>query len=179
MAIPFNTRREIFSDRRLRQALSYAFDFNWSNKTLFYGQYARTESYFSNSELASTGLPEGEELALLERYRGRIPDEVFTKEYKPPASDGSGRIRKNLRPAFKLLKAADWRVKDGKLVNLKTGRPMAFEFLLVSPAFERIVLPYVRNLKRLGIAVKVRTVDVAQYQNRVRDFDFDSTRIVP
>ncbi len=172
-AFVFNTRREMFADRRLRQALAYAFDFEWSNKTLFYGQYARTESYFSNSELASTGLPEGAELALLERYRGRIPDEVFTKPYKPPATNGSGRIRKNLRAAFKLLKAAGWEVKDGKLVNPKTGQPMSFEFLLVSPAFERIVLPFVRNLKRLGVAVKVRTVDVAQYQNRVRDFDYD------
>ena len=169
----FNTRREIFADRLVREALGYAFDFEWSNKTLFYGQYARTTSYYSNSELAASGRPEGEELALLEKYRGRIPDEVFGVAYKPPATDGSGRIRKNLRPAFKLLKAAGWQVKDGKLVNLKTGRPMAFEFLLVSPAFERIVLPFVRNLKRLGVAVKVRTVDVAQYQNRVRDFDFD------
>lgn len=169
----FNTRREIFADRRVREAIGYAFDFEWSNKTLFYGQYARTTSYYSNSELAATGMPEGEELAILEKYRGRIPDEVFAKAYEPPTTDGSGRIRKNLRAGFKLLKAAGWEVKDGKQVNLKTGKPLAFEFLLVSPAFERIVLPFVRNLKRLGIAVKVRTVDVAQYQNRVRDFDFD------
>ncbi len=169
----FNTRREIFKDRLLREALAHAFDFEWSNKTLFYGQYTRTTSYYSNSELASSGLPEGEELAILEKYRGRVPDEIFTRTYKPPTSNGSGRIRKNLRAAFKLLKAAGWEVKDGKLVNLKTGKPLVFEFLLVSPAFERIVLPFVRNLKRLGVAVKVRTVDVAQYQNRVRDFDFD------
>ena len=169
----FNTRREIFKDRLLREALAHAFDFEWSNKTLFYGQYTRTTSYYSNSELASSGLPEGEELAILEKYRGRVPDEIFTRTYKPPATNGSGRIRKNLRAAFKLLEAASWEVKDGKLVNLKTGKPLVFEFLLVSPAFERIVLPFVRNLKRLGVAVKVRTVDVAQYQNRVRDFDFD------
>ncbi len=169
----FNTRREIFKDRLLREALAHAFDFEWSNKTLFYGQYTRTTSYYSNSELASSGLPEGEELAILEKYRGRIPDEIFTRTYKPPTTNGSGRIRKNLRAAFKLLKAAGWEVEDGKLVNLETGKPLAFEILLVSPAFERIVLPFVRNLKRLGVAVKVRTVDVAQYQNRVRDFDFD------
>ena len=169
----YNTRREIFKDPTVRRALAYAFDFEWSNKTLFYGQYTRTESYFSNSELASRGLPKGEELKILERYRGRIPDEVFTTEYKPPSTDGSGNIRSNLRTAFGLLKKAGWEVRDRKLTNLKTGRVMAFEILLVSPAFERIVLPFVQNLERLGVQVKVRTVDVAQYQNRIRDYDFD------
>ncbi|MDJ0951357.1 MAG: extracellular solute-binding protein [Alphaproteobacteria bacterium] len=169
----FNLRREVFQDPKVRQALAYAFDFEWSNKTLFYGQYARTRSYFSNSELASSGLPSAEELEILEKYRGRIPDEVFTTEYQPPSSDGSGNIRNNLRAAFRLLKQSGWTVKDGKLTNDKTGKVMEFEILLVSPAFERIVLPFSENLKRLGVTVRVRTVDTAQYQNRVRDFDFD------
>jgi len=140
---------------------------------LFYGQYARTASFFSNSELAAGGLPSADELKILEKYRGRIPDEVFTKEYAPPSSDGSGNIRNNLRSAFRLLNKTGWAVKDGKLTNEKTGQAMSFEILLVSPAFERIVLPFVQNLKRLGIEANVRTVDTAQYQNRVRDFDFD------
>ncbi len=172
-AFVFNTRRPVFMDRGVREALAYAFDFEWSNKTLLYGQYSRTASYFSNSELAASGLPSADELKILEKYRGRIPDEVFTKEYVPPASDGSGNIRNNLRAAFRLLKKTGWAVKDGKLTNEKTGQAMSFEILLVSPAFERIVLPFVQNLKRLGVEANVRTVDTAQYQNRVRDFDFD------
>ena len=171
----FNTRREIFKDRRVRQAVAYAFDFEWSNKTLFYGQYTRTKSYFSNSELASSGLPGGEELTILEKYRGRIPDEVFTTEYQPPATDGSGNIRANLRKAIEILKAAGWEIKDGKLANVQTAKVMEFEILLqlTSPAFERITQPFAQNLSRLGITAKLRSVDDAQYQNRLDDFDFD------
>ncbi len=172
-AFVFNTRREIFKDRRVRRALAYAFDFEWTNKNLFSGQYTRTESYFSNSELAATGLPQGEELEILERYRGRIPDEVFTRLYEAPSTDGSGWPRENLREAFALLEEAGWVVENMRLVNVHTGRPFEFEFLLVSPAFERIVLPYVRNLKRLGIDARVRLVDQSQYINRLRSFDFD------
>ena len=113
----FNTRRDIFKDRRVRQALAYAFDFEWTNKTLFYGQYTRTKSYFSNSELASSGLPTGDELEILEKYRGHVPDEVFTTEYEPPTTDGSGNIRDNLRKAVELLKQAGWVVKDRQLVK--------------------------------------------------------------
>jgi len=169
----FNLRREVFKDPLVRQALSNAFDFEWSNKTLFYGQYTRTESYFSNSELASTGLPGPEELKILEPYRGRIPDEVFEKEYHPPSTDGTGNIRDNLRTAFRLLKKAGWIIRNKRLVNARNGKPMRFEVLLVSPAFERIVAPFARNLERLGVDVRYRTVDTAQYQNRLRDFDFD------
>jgi len=172
-AFAYNTRREIFRDRNVRQALAFAFDFEWTNKNLFFGQYTRTESYFSNSELAATGLPEGKELEILERYRGRIPDEVFATPYRAPSTDGSGWPRENLRQAFALLEEAGWTVEDTRLINVHTGQPFEFEILLVSPAFERIVLPYVRNLKRLGIDARVRLVDQSQYINRLRSFDFD------
>ena len=171
----FNTRRPIFKDPRVRQALTYAFDFDWTNRSLFYGAYTRTRSYFSNSELASRGLPSADELKLLEPFRGQIPQAVFTKEYVPPATDGTGNIRANLRAAFGLLEAAGWVVRDQVLVNAGTGVPFTFEVMLVDPSFERVVLPYVRNLKRLGIDVRVRTVDPSQYQNRFNDFDFDMT----
>ncbi|MFB3151256.1 MAG: extracellular solute-binding protein [Alphaproteobacteria bacterium] len=169
----FNTRREMFKDSRVREALGYAFDFEWTNKNLFYGQYRRTRSYFSNSELASTGLPKGGELEILERFRGRIPERVFTEEYRPPVYDGSGNIRAGRRSAMRILKQAGWVVRNKKLVNANTGKQMRFEILLNSPAFERVVLPFVRNLKRLGIRARARLVDPAQYENRVRDFDFD------
>jgi microcin C transport system substrate-binding protein len=172
-AFVFNTRREIFRDPRVRRALAYAFDFEWTNKNLFFGQYTRTESYFSNSELAAAGLPEGEEREILERYRGRIPDEVFTTPYQAPSTDGSGWPRDNLRQAFQLLEQAGWVVRDMRLVNMHTGQPMQFEILLVSKEFERIVLPFARNLKRLGIDARTRLVDSSQYINRLRSFDFD------
>jgi microcin C transport system substrate-binding protein len=170
----FNTRRDIFKDRRVRQAIGYAFDFEWSNLTLFYGQYTRSESYFSNSELSSSGLAEGEELEILERYRGRVPDEVFTQEFRAPATDGSGNNRANLREAARLLKEAGWVVKDDRLVN-EAGLPFEFEILLASPAFERVTQPFARNLERLGIKARIRTVDTAQYQNRMDQYDFDVT----
>ncbi len=169
----FNTRRAVFADPRVREALGYAFDFEWTNKNLFFGQYTRSESYFSNSELASTGLPSGEELEILESFRGRVPDAVFTKPYRAPATDGSGWPRANLRKAFALLEDAGWVVRDHKLVNENTGEQMRFEILLVSKEFERIVLPFVRNLQRLGVDARVRLVDSSQYINRLRSFDFD------
>lgn len=173
-AFIFNTRRDKFKDRSLRQALAYAFDFEWSNKNLFYGQYARTKSYFENSELAATMPPSPAELALLEPWRGKIPDEVFTKIYEPPKTDGSGKLRRNLRQAARLLRKAGWKIQNNKLIDPRSGKPLNIEFLLVSPAFERIVTPFMRNLKRLGIQARIRTVDPAQYQNRIREFDFDS-----
>ncbi|HEX3860325.1 MAG TPA: extracellular solute-binding protein [Stellaceae bacterium] len=169
----FNLRRPLFQDPRVRQALGYAFDFEWSNKNLFYGFYKRTRSYFDNSELAATGVPQSDELKILEPFRGKIPDEVFTKEYDPPKYDGSGDIRDGLRDGLKLLKEAGWGFKDGKLVNDKTGQPFEFEILLVQPEFERIVLPFVRNLARMGIAARVRTIDSAQYEQRMETFDYD------
>ncbi len=173
-AFVYNTRRSVFQDIRVREALSYAFDFEWINKNLFNGAYTRTKSFFSNSELASRNLPSPEERAILEPFRGRIPDAVFNKVYQPPVTNGSGNNRRNLRKAFRLLAQAGWKVnRTGKLVNNKTGKPMRFEILLVSPTFERVVLPFKKNLERLGIDVKVRTVDNTQYENRVKNYDFD------
>ncbi len=173
----FNTRRAIFKDPKVRRALAYGFDFDWSNKTLFYGQYTRTRSYFDNSELAARGLPEGEELAILERFRGRIPEEVFSTEYVPPKTDGSGNVRAGLRKAVTLLRQAGWRIdkQTRKLTHAESGQVMAFEILLSSPLFERVVLPMKQNLERLGIEVRVRTVDTAQYRRRLDTYDFDIT----
>ena len=172
-AFAFNTRREIFQDRRVRQALSYAFDFEWSNQNLFYNAYTRTRSYFANSELASSGLPSQAELAVLTPLRGQIPDEVFTTAYAPPTTDGSGNIRGNLRTALQLLNSAGWSVRNGQLTHAQSGAVMRFEILLVSPSFERVVLPFAKNLERLGIEAQVRTVDTAQYQQRLDTYDFD------
>ena len=172
-AFVMNTRRPIFRDVRVREALGYAFDFEWTNRNLFNGQYTRTVSYFSNSDLAASGLPQGEERSLLERYRDQLPPALFTQTFAPPVTDGSGWPRENLRQATRLLNESGWVIKDLKRVNAKTGEPLTFEILLVSPAFERIVLPYVRNLKRLGIEAHVRLIDQSQYINRFRQFDFD------
>jgi microcin C transport system substrate-binding protein len=169
----FNTRRDMFKDPLVREAIGLAFDFEWTNKTLFYDQYTRTESYFSNTELASSGLPEGEELEILERYRGRIPDQVFTTPFDVPETDASGNNRENLRRASDLLKQAGWVVEDGVRVHAETGKELTFEILLNNPLFERISLPFVQNLEKLGITPRLRTVDTAQYQNRVDAFDFD------
>ena len=168
----FNTRRAIFSDRQVREALIYAFDFEWSNKNLFYNQYKRNDSYFSNSEMAAKGAPSAAEKALLEPFRDQLPAEVFTDSYHLPTTDGRGNIRHNLRRAAALLKKAGWIIKNKKLVD-KKGKPFVFEILLTAPAFERIVLPFKRNLERLGIETEVRVVDTAQYLNRIREFDFD------
>ena len=169
----FNTRRAKFADRRVRHALAHAFDFEWSNANLFYGQYTRTKSFFSNTELASSGLPQGGELRVLEGYRDRVPAEVFSRAYEPPSTDGSGNIRRNLRTAKRMLQEAGWAVRDGVLTHAGSGETMEIEFLLVAPAFERIVGPVVRNMERLGIAARIRLVDPAQYQNRIDEFDFD------
>ncbi len=168
-AFVFNTRRAIFADPLVRQALNFAFDFEWSNKNLFYGQYARSTSFFSNSDMAATGLPSKEERELLEPLG--LPEDVYTKEISLPVSDGSGNIRENLREAARLLRQAGWSVEGGKLV--KDGRPFVFEMLLVQPDFERVVLPFQRNLARLGITMSVRMVDTSQYLERLRGFDFD------
>jgi microcin C transport system substrate-binding protein len=170
----YNTRRAIFRDPRVREALAAAFDFEWSNAHLFYNAYTRTRSYFSNSELASRGLPSEAELAVLAPFRGRVPDEVFTREYGPPSTEAGG-LRPNLVHALELLKQAGWVVRDMRLVNAETGRPMSFEILIDDPNFERIALPFVKNLERLGVAARVRTVDAAQYEYRIKQFDFDMT----
>ncbi|MEO2168479.1 MAG: extracellular solute-binding protein [bacterium] len=174
-AFVMNTRRDKFRDARVRRALGELFDFEWSNAALFYGQYTRTRSFFDNSELAATGLPGAKELEVLEKVRGKVPAEVFTRAYEPPATDGSGNIRTNLKAAHTLLAAAGWKVnkKTRKLTNTATGKVMRFEILLVTPEFERVVLPFKKNLERLGIDATVRTVDAAQYRRRLDEFDFD------
>lgn len=177
-AFAFNTRRPVFADRRVREALGWAFDFEWTNRVLFFGLYRRAGSFFNNSEMASRGLPEGEELAILEKYRGRVPEEVFTSRYPVPLTDGSGWPRGNLLKALDLLQQAGWVVRDMQLVNEQTGEPMRFEILIVSPTFERIMLPLVRNLKRIGIEARIRLVDQSQYVNRLRSFDFDMAMLV-
>jgi len=171
----FNTRRPIFQDRQVRRALAYGFDFEWSNKTLFYGQYTRTRSFFQNSELAATGVPQGREREILQKFARKLPPEVFTTEYNPPRTDGSGNNREQLRTALQILRQAGWDINEEtrKLTNTETGQEMKFEVLLVSPLFERVALPLKKNLGRLGIDVSVRTVDAAQYQERVENFDFD------
>jgi len=172
-AFVYNTRRAFFQDRRVREALGYAFDFEWTNKNLFYGQYSRTKSYFSNSELASRGLPGPEEVGILEPFRDKIPKEVFTTEFRLPVTDGKGNIRSNLLLAMKLLIESGWVFKDQKLVDPNTNEPFEFEILLQQPTWERIALPFAKNLERLGIDARVRTVDAAQYEKRVEAFDFD------
>jgi microcin C transport system substrate-binding protein len=180
-AFVFNTRRPLFKDRRVRLALSCAFDFEWTNKTFFYGAYTRTRSYFSNSELASSGLPGPEELRLLEPFRKQLPPEVFTQEYDPPRTDGSGNIRENLRTALDLLKQAGWELKGGKLVKEEPGKaPVSFEFemLFDQPSEERFSIPFKKNLERIGITANIRTVDESQYVNRLEKYDFDMTSTV-
>lgn len=175
-AFLYNLRRPVFQDKAVREALAYAFDFEWSNKQFAYGAYERTRSYFANSALASSGLPEGRELEILEKYRGKIPDEIFEKEYRPPVSDGSGRNRKNLAEATKILDAAGYALgKDGVRVNEKTGVRLEFEIVDANPQFERWVLPFIKNLEKIGVKASFRVIDPAQYQNRMNDFDFDMT----
>lgn len=170
----FNTRRSMFADPQVREALAYAFDYEWTNENLFHGAYTRTQSYFENSELAASELPNNEELALLEPFRDQLPPRVFTEVYQPPNTGGQG-IRGNLRTAMQLLQQAGWEVRDGVLMHNETNEVMDFEILLVSPSFERVALPFQRNLERLGAQVSVRTVDPTQYQNRLDRFDFDMT----
>ncbi|MBN1411759.1 MAG: ABC transporter substrate-binding protein [Spirochaetales bacterium] len=176
----FNTRKTIFQDRKVREAISYAFDFEWSNKNLFYGQYTRTRSYFENSVFASYlgGLPGKTELELLEPLRDQIPEEVFTKIYEPPKSDGSGNIRENLQTGINLLEEAGWVIEDTELVNEKTGEKFTFEILLDTPSWERICAPFVKNLEQMGIKATYRVVDIPQYEKRIEKFDFDMAVMV-
>ena len=168
----FNTRRELFRDIRVRRALALAFDFSWSNKNLFYDQYTRCDSYFSNSELASQGLPQGDELKLLNRFRKQLPPRIFTEAWKPASTEAPGALRANLIKARDLLEQAGWKVRNGRLVNAQ-GKAFEFDFLLAQKGFERILAPYAHNLKKLGIKMNYRTVDVSLYVKRQRTFDFD------
>ena len=136
------------------------------NKTLWHELMSKVTTHWPNSELGARGLPEGEEKEILERYRGRIPDEVFTKAFEPPATDGSGNLRDNVRVALRLLGQAGWTIKNGKLTNAK-GETFQFEIVSAQPGIDRLVLPYVKNLERFGITATFRVIDTAQYSNRV------------
>jgi microcin C transport system substrate-binding protein len=157
----------------VRRAFNLVFNFEWMNQNLFYGQYKRVTSFFENTEMAATGLPQGKELEILEPLKDMVPAEVFTAEYKNPVNDATSLIdRRNWREAVRLLEEAGWQVKDGVLVS-KTGEQMTAEFMLVQPDFVRIVEPYKQALERLGVKVSIRVIDAAQYQARTDEFDFD------
>jgi microcin C transport system substrate-binding protein len=174
-AFVFNTRRAKFADPRVRRAFNLAFDFEEMNKQIFFGQYRRIASYFEGTELASSGLPSGRELEILETVRGQVPSEVFTTEYKNPVNGTPEGVRANLREAIRLLREAGYEVRNQKLVNVKTGEPMTVELLNMTsdPNGERLLLFYKPSLERLGITVTVRNVDEAQYENRERNWDYD------
>jgi microcin C transport system substrate-binding protein len=172
-AFAFNTRRGKFKDPRVRRAFNFAFDFEEMNKQIFYGQYTRIASYFEGTELASSDLPKGKELAILETVRDKVPPEVFTTRYTNPVNGDREKVRNNLRSAFQLLKEAGYEVRERKLVNAKTGEQLSVEMLTQDPSFERVILFYKPSLERLGVAVSIRTVDDAQYENRLRSWDFD------
>jgi len=172
-AFAFNVRRAKFQDPRVRLAFNYAFDFEEMNKQIFFGQYKRIASYFEGTELACSGLPAGRELEILETVRDQVPPEVFTKTYSNPVGGNPQAVRANLREAVRLLREAGYEVRNERLINSKTGEPYAVEFLADDPSFERVFLFYKPSLDRLGITVSVRTVDDAQYENRLRSWDFD------
>ncbi len=169
-----NTRRDKFKDPRVREAIGLAFDFEWTNKNVMYGSYDRTHSYFQNSDMMATGKPAPEELALLEPFRGRVPDEVFGEPFTPPVSDGSGQDRALLRRASQLLQAAGYTIKDGRRAG-PNGETIALEFLIEEPSFQPHHMPYIKNLGQIGIESTLRIVDPVQYRGRVDDFDFDAT----
>ena len=168
----FNQRRPMFSDVRVRRALALLLDFEWTNKQLFNGAYIRNGSFFENSEMAAEGLPSAAELKLLEPLRAQVPPEVFTEQWRNPVTDGSGIIRDQQREAYRLLQDAGWHIEGDRMLNAQ-GEPAVIEFLLMQPDFERVLLPYKRNLKDLGIDLVLRRVDVSQYVNRLRSRDFD------
>ena len=170
-ALVMNSRKEIFNNPQVRLALSYAYDHEWINKALYNNAYTRTDSYFDNSPLASSGLPSENELKLLNPWKNQLPKEIFNQTYQPPVSDGSGMPRDNLRIAKKILEGEGWFVENGKL--MKDGKEFAFEFLIVSPSVEKIALAFQKTLEVLGITMSVRTVDSSQYQARMLNYDFD------
>ncbi|TNF37720.1 MAG: ABC transporter substrate-binding protein [Gammaproteobacteria bacterium] len=168
----FNMRRPLFQDIRVRKALTLGLDFEWSNSFLFYDQYVRNNSYFSNSELAAQGLPEGDELKLLVPYRDQLSADVFETIWQPPTTAPPSSLRQNLKQAKQLLEQAGWRVQDGVLKNAR-GEVFEFEVMLIQKGFERIFAPYAHNLKKLGIELNYRTVDASLYERRIRTYDFD------
>ncbi|TDS95999.1 microcin C transport system substrate-binding protein [Rahnella sp. BIGb0236] len=171
--LAFNLHRPQFADRKVREAITLAFDFDWMNKALYFGAYQRVNSYFQNTEYAATDYPNSAELAWLGPLKGKVPPEVFTTLYQPPASDGSGNDRTNLLKATALLKEAGWEIKNQVLVNSKTGKPLTFELLLPSGGNSQYVLPFQHNLQRLGIKMSIREVDNSQFVRRMRQRDYD------
>ena len=174
----FNTRREIFADSRVRQALGLMFDFEWLNRSLFAGAYTRTQSYFDNTELASSGIPSGAELALLEPYREQLPAALFTEPFTLSKTKGNGNLRQQQRAALKLLAETGWNIQGGKLIHQKTGQRFSFTMLSDQPSFAKVLLPYKKNLERIGIEMVIRTVDRSQYKRQLDEFDFDMTVFV-
>lgn len=174
----FNLRRSLFRDIKVRQALGYFMDFEWINENIFHNAYARLHSYFQGSELGASGVPSQAELEILKKYRGKIPEEIFTDEYKTPNTDGTGNIRQNLNTAKKLFEQGGWVIKNGTMTHRETGQPFEFEILLGTPHLERVIQGFVKNLERLGIKAKVRTVDTAQYTRRIDTFDYDMIFII-
>lgn len=168
----FNLRKKMFQDIRVREALGLAFDFEWSNKNLFFNQYVRTQSYFDNSDFASIGIPLDEELKLLEPFRDSLPQALFTQSFTMPKTKGDGNNRENLREAQRLLKEAGYTMKKGKLTS-KEGESFVFELLLTNQAMQRVAIPFQKNLEILGITMKIRVVDLSQYINQLRQFDYD------
>nr|MBO2511642.1 hypothetical protein [Gammaproteobacteria bacterium] len=173
----FNLRRPVFQDRRVREALGLLFDFEWSNKQLFFGAYKRTSSFFENSEMAAHQLPDADELKILEPLREQLPPEVFTEVYRPPVTRGDGIIRDQQRRAYQLLQEAGYRIENDRMVG-PDGQPLSFEFMLHQTNLERILLPYKRNLSELGIDMQIRRVDTSQFINRMRNRDFDMTSAI-
>ena len=171
-AFVMNTRRSLFSDPQVRHALAHAFDFEWTNRAIFFDAYIRSHSFFSNSEMAAEELPDAAELEILEPIRHLLPPRVFTEVYRAPQTDGDGNIRTQLREGLRLLHDAGWRLEQGVLRN-EQGQPFRFEILIIQRDLERLINPFIRNLERMGIQANIRVVDISQYINRLREFDFD------
>ena len=172
-AFAFNIRRDKFKDPRVRRAFNFAFDFEEMNKQIFYGQYKRIASYFEGTELACSGIPQGKELEILQTVKDKVPPDLFVKPYTNPVGGDPQKVRDNLREGLKLLHEAGYEVQNTKLVNTKTNERFAVELLVEQPAFERVMLFYKPSLERLGMTVTIRTIDPSQYENRLRQWDFD------
>ena len=172
-ALTFNTRRSPFQNRNVRLALNHLFNFEWTNEHLLHSEYQRTNSFYMNTPLAASGLPTGEEPTLLKQFKDQLPAEIFTSAPAQPVSNPSGNNRRNQKVAIRLLKEAGWELRNGKMINVKTGKPMEFEILLSSPMMERVFIPYANNLSKLGIKAEIQTVDGSRFRKRARSFDFD------
>jgi microcin C transport system substrate-binding protein len=172
-AMALNNRRDQFKDARVREALNYAMDFETMNRDLAYGGLKRVDSFFWGTSLASSGLPQGRELEILQGLKDKVPPRVFTTPYTNPVGGDAGKVRDNLKQAISLLKDAGWELKGNQMVNAKTGKQLSFEILVNSPSYERTISPYIASLKKIGVDARLRVVDSSQYINRIRSFDFD------